>query len=397
LKVSSTYICPSCEVGQTSIFYELKDFPVHTVLNIATRAEALGYRRGDIRLAFCPECGFISNVSFDPGLLEYGSNCEEGQGFSPTFRAFAQSLARRLVDRYGLKGKTVLEIGCGKGEFLSMLCEYGGNRGIGFDPAYVQGRFAMSGEGSVEFVKDFYSEKYSHYRADFICCQMTLEHIQPVCSFVGMVRRAIGENESAVVFFQVPDVTRILRDCAFEDIYYEHCSYFSPGSLARLFRKNGFDVLDLRVEYDGQYLVIEARPSMGMDSQNIVFPLEQDLTFLQKQVSTFTRRVSDKIAFWRNSTENSLQGEKRGVIWGSGSKGVAFLINLGLEDHVKYVVDINPHRQGMFMPGTGQEIVSPAALRKIHPDVVIVMNRVYQKEIREELEGIGLTPEIVAL
>ena len=395
MEISSTYTCPGCEVGKMSIFYELNGFPVHTVLNISTKTEALGYRRGDIRLAYCPECGFISNINFDPGLLEYGSNCEEGQGFSPTFRVFAQGLAHRLVDRYGLKGKTILEIGCGKGEFLSMLCEYGGNRGIGFDPAYVEGRFAISGEGSVEFIKDFYSEKYSHYRADFICCQMTLEHIQPVKSFVRKMRRAIGENESTVVFFQVPDVTRILRDCAFEDIYYEHCSYFSPGSLARLFQKNGFEVLDLRVEYNGQYLTIEARPFL--ESGNVVSPLEQDLTSLQKYVSTFDQRVSNKIASWQKSMEVFLQGEKEGVIWGSGSKGVAFLINLGLEDHVKYVVDINPHRQGMFMPGTGQEIVAPAALRRIRPDVVIVMNRVYQKEIQEELEEMGLTPEIFAL
>ena len=272
----STSICPSCEAGPISVFYELMDFPVHTVINIAKKAEARGFRRGDIRLAFCRDCGFITNVGFNPKLLEYGSDCEETQGFSPTFRSFSSQLARQLVERYKLNGKKILEIGCGKGEFLSMLCKYGGNHGIGFDPAYVEGRNKTFEGESIQFIKDYYSEKYTQYQADFICCQMTLEHIKGVGPFIEMVRRAIGDSQSTVVFFQVPDVTRILSECAFEDIYYEHCSYFSPGSLARLFRKSGFEILDLRSEYDGQYLIIEARPATTNPKSPSLSPQQYD-------------------------------------------------------------------------------------------------------------------------
>ncbi|MEW6681767.1 MAG: class I SAM-dependent methyltransferase [Nitrospirota bacterium] len=376
-----------------SVFYELRDFPVHTVLNIAAKAEAFGFRRGDIVLAFCRDCGFITNTAFKRELLEYGADCEESQGFSPTFRSFASGLGHELVERYQLRGKTILEIGCGKGEFLSMLCAYGHNQGVGFDPAYVEGRHEPIEGGSVRFIKDYYSEKYSQYQADFVCCQMTLEHIHQVGPFIHMVRGAIGNRGSTVVYFQVPDVTRILRDCAFEDIYYEHCSYFSPGSLARLFRKNGFDILDLRTEYDGQYLIIEARTA-GANPKGVT-AMENDLAQLEGYVSTFSRRVKEKLSSWRKSLDG-LTG-KRSVVWGSGSKGVAFLINLGLDKLVEYVVDINPHRQGMFMPGTGHEIVAPSALMTIRPDAVIVMNRVYEPEIKAELQKMGLNPKVLSL
>ena len=62
------------------------------------------------------------------------------------------------------------------------------------------------------------------------------------------------------MFFEVPDVGRVLREQAFWDIYYEHCSYFSPGSLARVFRANRFDVIELAKEYDEQYVMIVVRP-----------------------------------------------------------------------------------------------------------------------------------------
>ena len=73
---------------------------------------------------------------FDSSLQEYCQNCEESQHVSPTFTKFARELAQRWIDRYDLHNKTILEIGCGKGEFLTLICELGNNRGIGIDPTY---------------------------------------------------------------------------------------------------------------------------------------------------------------------------------------------------------------------------------------------------------------------
>jgi SAM-dependent methyltransferase len=265
----TNYNCPSCDAVGMSIFYELQSVPLHSVLLLSTRQKALDYPTGDIALGFCPICGFISNVAFDSSLQEYSSGYEATQAFSPTFSAFAHRLAERLIDQYDLRGKDIIEIGCGQGEFLTMLCELGGNRGVGFDPAYVGPRTESQAQNRITFIKDFYSERYADYRGDFVCCKMTLEHIQRPADFVSTVRRSLGDQSDTIVFFQVPDVLRILRERAFWDIYYEHCSYFSLGSLARLFRKCGFDVIRLAKEYDGQYLMIEARPGDGMDGASL--------------------------------------------------------------------------------------------------------------------------------
>jgi hypothetical protein len=92
---------------------------------------------------------------------------------------------------------------------------------------------------------------------------MTLEHIPDTAAFIKMVWRSLRNSPNASVFFQVPDVLRVLEEEVFWDVYYEHCSYFSMGSLARVFRATGFDVVDVRREYSDQYLTIEARPCDG--------------------------------------------------------------------------------------------------------------------------------------
>jgi hypothetical protein len=58
-------------------------------------------------------------------------------------------------------------------------------------------------------------------------------------------------------------------------------------------------------------------------------------------------------------------------------------------------VDINPYKHGTYMAGTGQEIVGPEFLRAYRPDVVIVMNPIYCNEIQRDLDGMGITAELM--
>ncbi len=83
------------------------------------------------------------------------------------------------------------------------------------------------------------------------------------------------------------------------------------------------------------------------------------------------------------------------VIWGSGSKGVAFLTSLKNQELIQYGVDINPYKFGTYLAGTGQEIVGPEFLKIYQPDIVIVMNPVYMKEIENDLLKLNLSPELV--
>jgi len=389
--------CPSCGHAGMSIFYEIENVPVNSVLLVGTRAEAVGFQRGDIALGVCPACGFIANTAFNEALTQYTAAYEATQGYSPTFNKFHRALAQDLIDRYDLRGKDIIEIGCDKGDFITMLAEMGDNRGVGFDPAYVPGRHPSPAADRLTFIADFYGEKYTDYHADFICCKMTLEHIPAVGEFMATVRRSIGDRGDTVVFFQIPNAQYVLCDLAFWDIYYEHCSYFTKGSLARLFRRAGFEVRDLWTAYDNQYLMIEARPAVGQPDA-APLPGEESPAETQAMVASFVEHYEARRARWRALLAEWRAAGQRVVLWGGGSKGVAFLTTLGeAAADVAYAVDINPIKTGTFMAGTGQEIVAPAFLRDYRPDVVVIMNPVYRDEITADLNALGLSPAILTL
>jgi SAM-dependent methyltransferase len=383
--------CNSCGSGNLDTIYETRNVPVHSVLLMDTREKARSYPKGDIELAYCNDCGFIGNIAFDPGLHEYSSKYEETQGFSATFNRFQKKLVQHLIDKYDLRQKDVIEIGCGKGEFLAMICEMGDNRGIGFDPAYVSERNPAADNPNIRFVKDFYSEEYAHYQGDFVCCKMTLEHIPRVAEFVRIVQRSIGDRQDTIVFFQIPNTRYVLQECAYWDIYYEHCSYFSAGSLGRLFRSCGFGVLDLYSDYNDQYLMIEARP--GSDAAPHAG--EESLAELRQDVDRFVQTVNDRLAGWKQRiAEIHAQGKKM-VFWGGGSKCVAFISALDIGEEVPYAVDINPYKHHTFLPGSGHEIIPPEQLKDYRPDYVIVMNPIYCAEIGRDLNAMGLHPELL--
>lgn len=386
-------ICPSCGCDRVRVFYEALSAPANSVLLLSSREQALSFPTGDIRLGFCETCGFIYNTAFDRRLVEYSARCEETQGFSPFFKAWHERLARRLIDRYALRAKKIVEIGCGKGEFIALLCDLGKNSGIGFDPAYIPERTSPESASRVHFIADFYSEQNNAISSDFLCCKMTLEHIADTASFMRMVRSSLRDSPDAYVFFQVPDVLRVLEEQAFWDIYYEHCSYFSVGSLARLFRRVGFDVVDVGREYNNQYATIEARPGNGTGTAPAA---EDDLGALSALVQSFATRVPRRIAEWKKRLEQYREKGLKTVVWGAGSKGVTFLSSLKVRDAVEYVVDINPHMSGHFMATTGIEIIRPLALCEYRPDIVIVMNPVYREEIVAELASLGLAPEVIS-
>jgi hypothetical protein len=375
-----------------AVFVEIGSIPVHCNHLWSTREAALAAPTGDVQLGFCQACGMIYNLCFDATRMEYTPSYENSLHFSPCFQNYAHKLAARLVEKYHLYDRDIIEIGCGGGEFLSMLCAGGRNRGLGFDPSY--DRRMENGE-SIKFVRDFYSETYSRHKADLICCRHVLEHIEHPGRFLLQLHVAIAERKDSAVFFEVPNFLYTLKELAVWDIIYEHCSYFLPPSLARIFHQSGFNVLHVYPAFGGQFLCLEAAPANGEARGER--QATQHFSRLSGLIDGFRQKYRNIVEAWKERLERYWKTGIRVVVWSAGSKGVSFLNILDPGAQIEFVVDVNPRKQGRYIPGTGHQIRCPESLRECRPDVILVMNPIYKNEIQEMLDRMDVVAEVLTV
>ena len=378
--------CPVCGSTITAKFLDVRGVPLFCNVLLDSREEALKAARGDIDLVFCRSCGHVFNSAFDPVSMRYSPRYENSLHYSPAFRKYVGGLARRLMTIYDLRNKDIIEIGCGKGDFLRLLADAGNNRCLGFDPSFDPHRNGLGNRSErLSLVQDEYTEKYSSCPADFIVCRQVLEHIAEPRCFLKTIRRAIGDKPQAVVFVEVPNVMFTLKDFGIWDLIYEHCGYFTESSLLRLFVETGFIPLTVSEAFGGQYLCIEAKPSFQKKNfQTTLGHISAET--VDSHVNGFADRYRQQISKWRKVIAELRRSGTKTVVWGAGSKGVTFLNVLNIESGIESVVDVNPHKHGLYVPGTGQQVVSPDDLSGIGPEVIITMNPLYADEIEKMID-----------
>ena len=387
--------CPICDSPNLSDLIELRNLPIYCNLLWEKQQEARDCPKGDIRLAFCNRCGGIVNVVFDASKLGYSQDYENSLHYSSRFQSYIEALANRLIEQHNLHKKTIIEIGCGKGDFLVLLCEQGNNSGVGFDSSYVERPEHEKWGDRIQFIQDFYTEKYASYQGDFICCRQVLEHVQKPANLLTPLRKTLNDN-SQTVFFEVPNALYTINNLMIWDIIYEHCTYFTPPSLSYAFAAAGYTTDKTTEEFGGQFLSIEAHPKTNHLPKAHTSSIDKAaVARLAANIANFKHRFQTQTQQWETHLADIFQQDKKVAIWGSGSKGVTFLNLLKQGKKIDCAVDINPRKQGKFIPGTGQQIVPPEHLKSHPVEVVIVMNPLYKDEIASTLNGMGLSPQIL--
>ena len=374
--------CNVCSSADLRPVVRIEDVPIFCNVQWRTKQEAMSAAKGTIDLQYCRKCGHLFNAAFDPAKVEYSDAYENSLHFSPRFREYAEQLVDRLVQKFNLRNKTVVEIGCGKGEFISLLSKAGKNKGFGFDASYEADRDLHTSSDAVTFVKDFFGPKYRDIDADFLCCQHVLEHIYDPVPFLRDIQGALDPAKQNISYYEVPNARFTIEDLGIWDLIYEHCSYFSAESAQKAFGLAGLEVIDSYAEFGNQFLCIETRAN-GDDTKEP--PASNPSTDWERSVQQFGSHYADTIDEWNNRLQEMAAAGDKVAIWGAGSKGVTFLNCLDASHNVNFVVDINPNKVGQFVPGTGHQIRNIDELQLTPPTQVIVMNSVYQKEIEDTL------------
>ena len=388
-------VCGACGSGELECFFKLPELPVNCIVLYATQEAARNVPKGAIELAFCRRCGAVSNLAFDVAKLNYDPSYDNSLHFSPSFQNYAEELARDLIARHDLHGKNIIEVGCGNGEFLSLVCSMGDNRGVGFDPAFIPGRANLNAGRGITIVRDYYSESHTDCKADFVICRHVLEHIPTPQQFLRTVRATLRQNPDAAIFFELPDASFVFRNKGIWDVIYEHCFYYSSGALTRLFSACGFEVQNVSSTFHGQYLCLAARVSAR--DTGLLGDAGDDLQTMREDLSKFSQEYRSTQTYWEDMLCGFAKDGKRVVLWGAGAKGAMFLNAFANIPSLEYIVDVNPHKWGLYTPGTGQKVVSPEFLTQYRPEVLLIANPNYCDEISRKVTNLGIAPELFSI
>ena len=378
--------CPNCRQNGAERTFSLGKAPVMVCSAFAEASESRAVPVGELELATCVRCGFLFNSVFDQALALAGAEYESSQAASPHFNAFARALAKDWIERYGLQGKHVVEVGCGQGEFLAELIRAGAGSGVGVDPLFKPEFIAEELRGVIQVEALEFGPDHVKAPGDALVCRHAIEHIGDVAGFLAFVAQWVDAHPGAPVLFEAPASERIIAEGAFWDVFYEHCNYFTKHSLEDAFLRAGLDVKRCELVYDDQYLLIE---SVGLRPARIEAPAAQVNEALLAS-RTFADTVLAAVDEARSQIGvMALEGAPV-VLWQGASKAVALMTSLGPDVPVAFAVDLNTRRHGQYLPPFALQVLPPSHLVEARPRHVVLLNAVYVKEVRAELDRLGL-------
>lgn len=381
--------CPVCNAATPGKVFALGNVPIICNQLWPDDDAAKHAPSGEVDLVICPDCAFMWNRAFDPGRMHYAPGYENALHFSPRFQAFAEELARGLVERFDLEGRSVIEIGCGDGHMLDLIAGQGVATATGFDPSMAGKETPYTSRDGVSIVPEYFRSDQLDRPFDAILCRHVLEHLDEPLALLKDIRRAIGDRD-VPVYFEVPNAGWMLEAVSMWDVIYEHFGYWTAPSITTLFRRAGFEPTSVTSGYGDQFLMVEARPAAPAPLY-----LDPGAAAVRKTAAAFGEYARAELDLWRRKL-SGMTG--RAVIWGAGSKGITFANALGPSGTpLAAMVDLNTRKHGLIVPGVALPVVAPEELAELRPDLVLISNALYETEITDQVHAMGLSPEIAVV
>ncbi len=386
--------CLLCNSDQIETFFSIPGMPTQDGLLVDSLEAARKAPVGDIVLSLCRSCGYVANEGYEVDKITFDTY-DFSLSHSPVFAEYVESTTDRLLNKYSLHGKTLLEVGCGDAYFLKRLQEKGDSLAFGVDPGFdYQNSIPLIGQ-RLYLIRDYYSPHFSFLRPDFVMCRLVIDLLEDPISFLKMMRSNLNHCPNAVLYFEVPDARKTFSECVLWNVVYEHRSWFTPNSLRYLFELCGFKVLNIEACWRDEFLAIEAVPIFPWKKPTLHDETEH-VGFLQ-MLKKFTREVTDIQQSSRKRLVEIAEKNQKLAMWGAGARGVTFLNMFQTNGQISHVVDINPRRCGKYMPGSGHLVSSPESLIEVQPDLILINNPTYADEIKGQARAMGLQADFWVL
>jgi 2-polyprenyl-3-methyl-5-hydroxy-6-metoxy-1,4-benzoquinol methylase len=320
-------------------------------------AESLASDRGvNLEICQCSGCGLVQ-LSNDP--VPYYKEVIRASAFSEEMKDFRRKQFCDFVEKFSLKRKKVIEIGCGCGEFLSIMQQFGVEAyGLEYSEESVMQCVKNGLKVSKGFIQSSTNRlNFAPFDAFFIL--NFLEHLpDPNSALRGIY---CNLTDDAIGLVEVPNFDMILRNKLFYEFICDHLFYFTKETLNTTLRLNGFEIIDCKEEWYNYIISVVVKKREKLDLSHFY----EYQAKLKNEIDEYIHRFKDK----------------KVAVWGAGHQALAIISLMKIADKVKYVVDSATFKQGKYTPATHVPIVSPDKLESDPVDAVIVMAAGYSDEV----------------
>jgi SAM-dependent methyltransferase len=366
-----------------------------------------------LRALVCDNCFLVQLEEFETPEQMF-SDYAYFSSYSSSWLEHSRRYSAEMIERLGLdESSTVVEIASNDGYLLQFFHE----RQIpvlGIEPAANVAEVAV--QKDIPTLVEFFGERMarslsSESTADLLVGNNVLAHVPDLNDFVAGMKVLL--KPGGVITMEFPHLMRLIEKNQWDTIYHEHFSYFSFLTASRVFEAHGlrlFDVEELST-HGGSLRIYAAHAEDGekTESEAARELREGERAAGYERLETYLgygRRVErDKrhvLSFLIDLKEQGL----RVVAYGAPAKGNTLLNYCGVgRDFIDYTCDMNPHKQGHFLPGSHIPIRSPDVIGEDKPDVVLILPWNLKDEIVEQLSFIrewggrfaARTPELTLL
>ena len=311
----------------------------------------------DLNLFQCSSCGLVQ-LSEKP--VSYYKEVIRASSFSSEMKRFRSEQFVSWVDKYNLKGKSILEVGCGRGEYLSILKQTEVSLAHGIEYSKESVSSCINSELSV--TKGFFGDEnfvLPKQKYDGFICLNFMEHWPNPNKVLAHLKKNLSEDAIGIV--EVPNFDVILKQGLYSEFISDHLFYFTKDTLTFMLNYNGFEVIECSVIWHDYILSAVVRKRKRID-----------LSLLKSRklnVETELNSFIDKFE------------KKEVAIWGAGHQSLAVMSLAKLENKIRYVVDSAPFKQGKYTPATHFPIVAPIELVNNPVKAVIIIAASYSNEV----------------
>jgi SAM-dependent methyltransferase len=315
--------------------------------------------------------------------------------YSDTWLRHARDYTDAMIARFGLgREDLVVELGSNDGYLLQYFKERGVSV-LGVEPAANVATAAIRKGIPTEarfFCADVARELTTAGRsADLVVGNNVLAQVPNLNNFVEGIRILLKPR--GILTMEFPHLLRLIEDNQFDTIYHEHYSYFSFGTVERLFAVHGivlFDVEELpthggSLRIYGRHVADESKPITDRVAAMHRIELEAEFDRLDGYAG-FSRRVSETKRKLLSFLIETKRADRSIAGYGAPGKGNTLLNYCGIRtDFLDYTVDRNPYKQGKFTPGTRIPIHPPERIRETRPDYLLILPWNLKDEIIKQI------------